>query len=63
MKTFNDKNPLNAPLDKSVIEVCIQQQIKMMDLIELSREVSLNTRVNTSLSSLVRLKLGIHFSL
>ncbi len=61
MKTFKNKNPLNTPLDKSVIEVCIQQQIKMMDLIEMSREVSLNTRVNTSLSSLLRLKLGDTF--
>ncbi|MBK8851897.1 MAG: DinB family protein [Saprospiraceae bacterium] len=61
MKTFKDKNPLNTPLDPSVIEVCIQQQIKMMELIERSREVSLEIRVSTSLSSLLRLKLGDTF--
>jgi len=61
MKTFKDKNPLNAPLDPSVIEVCIQQQIKMMELIERSRQVSLDIRVDTSLSKLLRLKLGDTF--
>ncbi|HRD06155.1 MAG: DinB family protein [Saprospiraceae bacterium] len=61
MKTFKDKNPLNAPLDKSVIDICIAQQIKMKELIDRSRQVSLDLRVSTSLSNLLKLKLGDTF--
>ena len=62
MKTFKDKNPLNAKLDKNVIGKFINQQIKLLDLLNQSRNVSLNKiRIKTSISSLIRLKLGDTF--
>jgi len=62
MKTFKDKNPLNAKLDKSVIEKFINQQIKLLELLNQSRNVSLNkVRIETSISSLIKLKLGDTF--
>lgn len=62
MKTFKDKNPLNAKLDKIVIDRFISQQIKLLDLLNQSRNISLNkTKIKTSISSLVRLKLGDTF--
>lgn len=62
MKTFKDKNPLNATLDKTVIDKFINQQIKLLDLLNQSRKVSLNkVKIETSISSLIKLKLGDTF--
>ncbi len=62
MKTFKDKNPLNAKLDKSVIDKFIEQQVTLLDLLSQSRKVSLNkVRVQTSISRLIKLKLGDTF--
>ena len=62
MKTFKDKNPLNATLDKSVIDTFINQQIKLLELLNQSRKVSLNkVKIPTSISSLITLKLGDTF--
>lgn len=62
MKTFKDKNPLNANLDKTVIDKFINQQIKLLDLLNQSRNVSLNkVKIQTSISSLIKLKLGDTF--
>ncbi|KIX22368.1 hypothetical protein SY27_00460 [Flavobacterium sp. 316] len=62
MKTFKDKNPLNANLDKTVIDQFIKQQIKLLDLLNQSRNVSLNkVKIQTSISSLIKLKLGDTF--
>lgn len=62
MKTFKDKNPLNAQLDKGVIDKCMNQQIKLLDLLNQSRNVSLNkVKIETSISSFLRLKLGDTF--
>lgn len=62
MKTFKDKNPLNAQLDKSVIDRFINQQIKLLELLNQSRNVSLNkVKINTSISNLIKLKLGDTF--
>lgn len=59
MKTFKDKNPLNAKLDKSVIDNFLEQQMKLLDLLKQSRNVSLNkVKIQTSISSLIKLKLG-----
>jgi hypothetical protein len=33
MKTFKDKNPLNAKLDKAVIDKFTNQQTKLLELI------------------------------
>ena len=62
MKTFKDKNPLNAKLDKTVIDKFINQQIELLDLLNQSRNVSLNkVKIQTSISRLIRLKLGDTF--
>jgi hypothetical protein len=62
MKTFKDKNPLNANLDKTVIDEFINQQINFLDLLNQSRNVSLNKiKIQTSISGLIRLKLGDTF--
>ena len=62
MKTFKDKNPLNANLNKTVIENFINQQIKLVDLLSQSRKVSLNkVKIETSISNLIKLKLGDTF--
>lgn len=62
MKTFKDKNPLNALLDKAVIDRFMNQQVKLLDLLHQSRKVSLNkVKIETSFSALIRLKLGDTF--
>lgn len=62
IKTFKSKNPLNANLDKTVIDKFIDQQIKLLDLLNQSRNVSLNkVKIETSISSLIKLKLGDTF--
>lgn len=62
MKTFKDKNPLNAKLDKLVIDRFLNQQIKLIDVLNNSRNISLNeVKIQTSISSLLRLKLGDTF--
>lgn len=62
MKTFKDKNPLNAKLDKMVIDKFIGQQIKLLELLNQSRKVSLNkVKIKTSISSLIKIKLGDTF--
>lgn len=62
MKTFKNKNPLNAQLDKSVIDKFLKQQVKLMDLLHQSRRVSWNkVKIPTSISGLLRLKLGDTF--
>lgn len=62
MKTFKDKNPLNVNLDKTVIDKFINQQIKLLDLLNQSKNVSLNkVKIQTSISSLIKLKLGDTF--
>ncbi|TAD83087.1 MAG: DinB family protein [Bacteroidetes bacterium] len=62
MKTFKDKNPLNANLDASVIEKCLNQQIKLLKLLNQARSVSLNkVKIQTSISRLIKLKLGDAF--
>ncbi|MCR4029301.1 MULTISPECIES: DinB family protein [Flavobacterium] len=62
MKTFKDKNPLNTKLDKSVIDRFLNQQIKLLDLLNQSRNVSLNkVKIKISISKFIRLKLGDTF--
>lgn len=62
MKTFKNKNPLNAKLDKKVIEIFVSQQIKLINLLNQSRNISINkTKTGISITSLVRLKLGDTF--
>lgn len=62
MKTFKDKNPLGSLLDKRTINRFIEQQKKMLVLLEKARKVSLNrTKTRISIPLPVRLKLGDTF--
>jgi hypothetical protein len=62
MKTFKDKNPLHGTLNKTVIDKCINQQVKLLELLNQSRRISLNkVKIKTSISSLIKLKLGDRF--
>ncbi len=62
MKTFKDKNPLNEKLDKRVIDKFISQQIKLLDLLNQSRNVSLNrVKIEISIARFIKLKLGDTF--
>ncbi|MEO6819252.1 MAG: DinB family protein [Ginsengibacter sp.] len=62
MKTFKDKNPLNSNLTKGVIDEFLNQQIKLLDLLNKSRNVSLNkVKISISISTLIKLKLGDTF--
>ena len=59
MKTFKDKNPLNSILDRKVIAEFIAQQMKIIDLLNTSKNVSLNrNKVNITLTKWIKLKLG-----
>lgn len=62
MKTFKDKNPLNAALDRAVINRFLQQQTQLLELLELSKNVSLNkVKTSISITKLIKLKLGDTF--
>ncbi|MBN8652990.1 MAG: DinB family protein [Cytophagales bacterium] len=62
MKTFKDKNPINRELNKTTLEKFIAQQEKLLNLLNTSQQVDLNKiRIKTSISNLVRLKLGDTF--
>ena len=62
MKTFKDKNPLNSNLNRNTIDRFINQQIKLLDLLNKSRTVSLNKeKTPITLTRLIKLKLGDTF--
>lgn len=62
MKTFSDKDPLGSRLDMEVLVKFIDQQHKLLDLLEQTGEVSLvKTRIPTSISKWLTLKLGDAF--
>lgn len=62
MNTFKDKNPIGSKLDKKTIERFIQQQEKILNLLDTSREIDLNkTKTNISISKLIKLKIGDTF--
>jgi len=62
MKTFKDKNPSNSKLDSKVLDRFVDQQKHLLKLLDMSNKVSLEkVRIKTTLSSLLRLKLGDTF--
>ena len=62
MKTFKNKNPLHTALDATVIEKFLAQQKQLLELLNQSRNISLNkVKIATSLTSLLKLKLGDTF--
>lgn len=63
MKTFKDKNPIHNHLDKSVIDRFIRQQHRLLELLNRARVVDLShVRITTSISKMIRLKLGDTFA-
>lgn len=62
MKTFKDKNPLNSHLNSNTIDRFINQQIKMLDLLDSARTISLNKeKTAITLTRLIKLKIGDTF--
>jgi hypothetical protein len=62
MQTFKDKNPINSQLDMKVIDTFLGQQFQLLEVLNLSRKVSLNkVKIETSISSMIKLRLGDAF--
>lgn len=62
MKTFKDKNPIYTQLDETVIDASIKQQEQLLALLQLAEQKNLNKiRIPTSISPLLKLKLGDTF--
>lgn len=62
MKTFKSKNPNGSRLNKETIDRFLDQQKKMLQLLDRARRVSLNkTKTAISISSFIKLKLGDTF--
>ena len=62
MKTFKKTNPLGRKLDRKVIDVFIEQQHKMLELLEASKNVNLNkSKTGISITKWIRIKLGDTF--
>lgn len=62
IKTFKDKDPLGSQLDFSTLKRFLEQQKALMELLELSKKVSLNkTKTAISISRFIKLKLGDTF--
>ena len=62
MKTLKVSNPIHKKLDNSVISEFINQQNKILGLLEKAKTVDLeNTKTSISISKFIRLKLGDTF--
>lgn len=62
MNTFKSKNPIHSRLELTTIYRFIDQQHKLIDLLEQSRNISLNNeKTQISLTKWIRLKIGDTF--
>lgn len=62
MKTLKATNPIHSQLDKSTIDIFIQQQGKLLELLEEAKFIDLEkTKTGISISKLIKLKLGDTF--
>lgn len=62
MQTFKDKNPLNANLNLDVLDRFADQQMTLLNLLNKSRQVSLNkVKIETSISKWIKMNLGDTF--
>lgn len=62
MKTFKTMNPIGSKLDISVLDKFIQQQKKLLELLEKASRSDLNKiKTSISITKLIRLKLGDTF--
>lgn len=59
MKTLKSQNPLGKQLDRSVLDVFIDQQLQMISLLKKAESVSLSkTKTGISITKYLRLRLG-----
>lgn len=62
MKTFKSKNPIHSRLDGTTIDRFIKQQIETINLLEQSKNISLNKeKTQITLTRWIRLKIGDTF--
>ncbi|MCT4623498.1 MAG: DinB family protein [Schleiferiaceae bacterium] len=62
MNTFTNMNPVGSSLDKTTVDRFIDQQKQKIELLNASREVSLNkVKTAISISKIIKLKLGDTF--
>ena len=62
MKTFKSMNPLNSKLNSKTLEKFINQQHKIIELLDKSKHVNLDKTKNAiSISKLIKLRLGDTF--
>jgi hypothetical protein len=62
MKTFKDKNPAGSQLDSSTLHRFIEQQQKILSLLDKARQVDLTkTKTSISITNLIKLRLGDTF--
>lgn len=62
MKTFRKMDPIHSQLDKAVVATFIQQQQKLLQLLEKASHISLTkTKTGISISRFIRLRLGDTF--
>ncbi|WP_312389129.1 DinB family protein [Chryseobacterium sp.] len=62
MKTFKSMNPIHSQLNKDVLTEFLEQQNKLLILLEKAKNVDLNkTKTNISISKLIKLRLGDTF--
>lgn len=62
MNTFKDKNPLNMELDRNAIGQFIQDQGKLMELLDAAGQVDLTkVKTNISISKWIKIRLGDTF--
>ena len=62
MKTFKSMNPVGSKLDKLVVEKFIDQQKKLLHLLDKARNINLNTvKTSISISTWIKLRLGDTF--
>jgi len=62
MKTFKEMNPINKPLNASVLERFRKQQLEMLELLMAAGGVDLGrTKTSISISKWIKLKLGDTF--
>ena len=62
IKTFNDKDPKNSSLPKSIIQRFLKQQERFLQLLGMAEEVDMmKTKTGITITSLIKLRLGDTF--
>lgn len=59
MKTFKSMNPIHRAIGREVIHIFLEQQTRMLQLLQQARVISLNkVKTRISISKFIKLKLG-----